>query len=131
MASADAALAARIRGARGYSGMSQPDMAKALGMSVTTLSRIENARADVDLRIAYQVAELCAVPRWFIDHGFDVAVAPEEEATLAERVEALESQMQLMIRAGLARAGAAAAQARSSEEPDATPATPATQGHSR
>lgn len=94
---ADQERAARLRAARGYSGLDQRALAAKLGISLTTLSRMENAKTRVPDEDAYRYVEACGVPRWFIEHGFSAPAVPEEP-TLAERIEALEGQVATLTR---------------------------------
>lgn len=62
--------AGRLRAARGYAGLKQPELADALGVSVETLSRMENGRTTVSESTRYSIAEICGVPDAFMDVGF-------------------------------------------------------------
>lgn len=93
-----------MRAARGFSDLSQPALAAELGVSVTTLSRMENGKTPIDLSTAYAIADLCKVPRWFMDLGFEGS-ALTEDPTLAERVEALENRMDSIYELALNRVG--------------------------
>lgn len=63
--------AARIRAAHAYAGLKQPELAKLLGLSVETVSRLENGRGNAnDERILRRVAEACGVPYAFMEHGW-------------------------------------------------------------
>jgi transcriptional regulator with XRE-family HTH domain len=70
------ARAARIRAARSFADLDQATFAQALGVSVATVKRYERGTRDVSLDICYQLADMCGVPRSFMDHGFDAVAAP-------------------------------------------------------
>lgn len=77
------AVAARLRAARGYSGLKQPDLAEALGISVTTLSRMERVGDGASLERKQDVARVTGVPLDFLLHGFAM-VEPEVDERLTE-----------------------------------------------
>ena len=92
-----AETAARIRAARGYSGLSQKDLAKKLGHSVETMSRIENGRRAASADETEAIARICAVPMLFMETGFALIEERGAEATqgdLMKRVIALEQKLQ-------------------------------------
>lgn len=72
--------AGRLRAARGYAGLKQPELADKLGVSVETLSRMENGRTTVSDKTRYTVAEICGVPGAFMDVGFDPLRRPITDA---------------------------------------------------
>ena len=55
-------LAARLRGARAESGLSQKQVEKATGIDTSRLSRIENAERPIELEDLLQLAGLYDVP---------------------------------------------------------------------
>jgi transcriptional regulator with XRE-family HTH domain len=63
-------LAARVRAARGYSGLHAKQLAKELSISVETMSRIENGRRAVPYEERTKIAQACGVPRWFLENGW-------------------------------------------------------------
>lgn len=63
-------IAARLRAARGYKGLKQPELAKMLGISVETLSRMENGATTVPDERVVQIAKACEVPLVFMQVGF-------------------------------------------------------------
>ena len=97
----------RLRAARNYRGLTQPDLAAQLDVSVSTLSRWERGEAEVPDRIFLTVGDLCDVPRWFMEHGFNPSAAQEEPA-LAEDVEALQRQMDTVLQVLAIRVAGAA-----------------------
>jgi transcriptional regulator with XRE-family HTH domain len=65
-----AAFAARIRAARAFAGLQQSEVADALDVSTATLKRMESGQRTVSLDERYRIADLCGVPRPFMDDGF-------------------------------------------------------------
>jgi transcriptional regulator with XRE-family HTH domain len=55
---------------RGYGGLEQPDLASRLGVSVTTLSRMENGRSGIGDDVLEAAARACDVPVAFAQSGF-------------------------------------------------------------
>lgn len=72
-------LAARIRAARGYAGLKQPELAAALGVSVETMSRMENGRTTIPETTLRAVGEACGVPDTFMRAGFAPLAKPMTE----------------------------------------------------
>lgn len=93
-------LAARARAARGYSGLSQLELAKAMDYSVETMSRIENGRRALNEGELHKIGQVCGVPLAFMDHGFelidDAGHAPVA-ADVLTRMNALEDQVRELI----------------------------------
>lgn len=83
-------IAGRLRAARGYAGLKQPEMAKALGISVETLSRMENGRTTVHDETKERVATICGVPGAFLQAGWPAAVVSAGDH---DRFGALEQRM--------------------------------------
>lgn len=100
MTSKTPATAAAVRAAQAWADLTDDQLAAAIGVSKRTLSRLKTG-AEVSLERQHAIAEATGVPTWFMDSGFEGAVAPDEPA-LAERVEALEAKLQTAL--GLARA---------------------------
>lgn len=83
--------AARVRAARGYAGLEQPDFAELFGISKETVSRIENGKAPISDEFLADVARKCpGVPVWFMQHGFAPPVETGEQ-DLRDRVGQLEA----------------------------------------
>jgi len=55
-------LAAKLRGARAETGLSQKDVERATGISTSQLSRVENALNSIDLEELLLIAALYDVP---------------------------------------------------------------------
>lgn len=89
--------AARLRAARGFRGIKQPELAAQVGVSVTTLGRWERGELDPGREKALEIAAACGVPEWFIDNGFAAPPLPDEPG-LDERVEALERQVAALLK---------------------------------
>ena len=105
MAPRNGETAARLRAARGYKGLTQAQLAQRLGISVETLSRMENGKGPVSDRRRDEVGELCEVPPEFMLSGFasleqpvsdiqrQVYMVREELLALGERVRPLIEEM--------------------------------------
>lgn len=81
---------ARIRAARAYAGLSQTQLADALGVDEQTIKRRESTSGNEPKkgeRIA--IAAICRVPPEFLELGWD-AITP---ADISGRVDRLETQM--------------------------------------
>lgn len=68
--------AARLRTARAFAGLTQEELVTKLadrGSTFTApqIKQYENAQRAISLDVLYAVGEACAVPRWFMEHGFD------------------------------------------------------------
>lgn len=75
MAASGHEMAARVRAARGYAGLKALDLAKALNVSVETMSRIENGRRPVAPEEREKIVTACkGVPDWFIEDGWEGGV---------------------------------------------------------
>lgn len=66
------ARGARLRAARAYAGLHHADFAKELGMSVVTVKRMERGTRDTSLDDLFRLADLCNVPRAFMEFGWTV-----------------------------------------------------------
>jgi transcriptional regulator with XRE-family HTH domain len=69
-ASLRAHAARRVRAARGWANLSQPQLAKLLQMSVASIRRIEQEQRDVSTAELIHIGEVCEVPRHFMLHGW-------------------------------------------------------------
>jgi transcriptional regulator with XRE-family HTH domain len=93
-----APLAARIRAARCYADLKQPQLAQKTGLGYETIKRIEAGRRTPSLDERQTIADACGVPRWFIEEGF----GREPAGSLDERVATLEREVSsLRAAAGL------------------------------
>jgi transcriptional regulator with XRE-family HTH domain len=63
-------LAARLRAAQAYAGVSNPALADELGVSVETLSRMKNGKTTIPESVPGRVADFCGLPRAFMEVGF-------------------------------------------------------------
>lgn len=102
--------AARFRAAFAYAGYAGPKaIGEGLGLSARHAARM--SRGSVDIRPEHwdQMRELtkACVPRWFIDSGWNGAAVPDEVG-LAEKVETLENEMDVVLRILQIRLGKAA-----------------------
>lgn len=61
----------RIRAARGYAKLSQPDLAKVLEVSDGTVKNIELGRREPKRSELLAIADACKVPIWFLERGWE------------------------------------------------------------
>jgi transcriptional regulator with XRE-family HTH domain len=103
------ARAARIRAARAFAGLDQADFAKALGVSVVTVKRMEGGKRETSLDDLHLLADLCGVPREFMAEGFASgslahATVVDELHDLREAfIRALDARMDALTEALLTR----------------------------
>lgn len=99
--------ASRVRAARGYAGVKQKDLAKALSMSTETLHRVESGRRDLTAGEREALIARCGVPEWFMEHGFrppwvaDAVIADSDEQVVA-LIEFKVQQAEERVRQGVA-----------------------------
>ena len=62
--------ARKVRAARGWANLSQPELARKLELSVATVRRIEQEHRDVTTAELIRVSEVCGVPRNFMLYGW-------------------------------------------------------------
>jgi len=79
--------AARARAARAYARLDQSEVAKVLDQSTVTVKRMEAGARDISLDELYVIADVCGVPREFMDRGFESV--PAELKRIHERFDAL------------------------------------------
>lgn len=120
--------AARFRAAFAYAGFPGPSaIGKALGVSDSTAKRLErgellsNGKTRFTRELWDQVIALTGVPPWFVEQGFSGVGLPDE-TRLAERTEALESQMRTVLNLLSTRVSSAAGSASTHVEPREDPA---------
>jgi transcriptional regulator with XRE-family HTH domain len=63
--------ARRVRAARAWAGMSQSDLATALGVALATVKRTEAAKRKVPADELIAIGEATKVPPWFILRGME------------------------------------------------------------
>lgn len=103
------ARAARIRAARAFAGLDQADFAKALGVSVVTVKRMESGKRETSLDDLHLLADLCKVPREFMAEGFasgslaHSTVVDELHDLREALIQALDSRMDALTEALLTR----------------------------
>jgi transcriptional regulator with XRE-family HTH domain len=103
------ARAARIRAARAFAGLDQADFAKALGVSVVTVKRMESGKRETSLDDLHLLADLCGVPREFMAEGFasgsaaQISVADELQEMRESLIQALDTRMDALTEALLTR----------------------------
>lgn len=77
-------IAARIRAARGWSGLEVGDLAARMGYSTRQWSRYEAGQSPLGADERRRVAEICHVPPIFMEQGFRILAQAELERRLAE-----------------------------------------------
>lgn len=88
----------------------------ALGVSDTTAKRLIRGDGSYSLDLWQAVAKLTDAPAWFIEHGWEGANVPDDVG-LAEKVETLENEMDVVLRILQVRAGRAAGDAAPGSQP--------------
>lgn len=73
--------AALVRVARAFADVDQATIAEALDVSVITVKRMERGARDVSIDELHRVADVCRVPRVFMETGFQ----PFAETNVATR----------------------------------------------
>lgn len=118
----------RIAAARIYAGLKQPELAQRMGISVSSLSRLERgdkAAAVMNDDSMRELGKLISdgIPEWFMTSGFNVPV-DLDTPTLTEEVEALRRQMDTVLDILTRRAAAPGSQVappEDREDPGASP----------
>lgn len=102
--------ARRIRAARAFAGLDQAAFAQALGVSVVTIKRMERGARDTSLDDLYLLADLCNVPREFMDVGFSTSgsgksgtMTEELHEMRAAIIDAVDARMAALTEALLTR----------------------------
>jgi transcriptional regulator with XRE-family HTH domain len=80
-------FAARLRAARAFAGLSQEELAEALGDSVSTIARRETGKSPTKPGDRISTATVCGVPPEFMEQGFGV-IAQDEILERLARIEA-------------------------------------------
>lgn len=62
--------ARKVRAARGWANLSQPELAQRLEISVASVRRIEQEHRDVTTAELVRISEICGVPRNFMLYGW-------------------------------------------------------------
>jgi transcriptional regulator with XRE-family HTH domain len=76
--------ARRVRAARGWANLTQPELAQQLDMSVASVRRIEQENRDVSVAELTHIARVCDVPESFMLHGWGEASTDTLEAIIAD-----------------------------------------------
>jgi len=82
------AYPARIRAARAYAGLSQEELAEALGVDPQTIKRRESGYQQPKKGERVAIAAICRVPPEFMEHGFG-EIRPTEIARRLAQIEAM------------------------------------------
>jgi len=91
-----AQAARKVRAARGWANLSQPELAAQLGedvMSLASLRRIEQGKRDVTAAELLHIGEVCDVPRKFMLYGWS-----ESKSTAQSQADALDGIIADMAR---------------------------------
>lgn len=75
----------RIRAARTYAGLSQKELADALGVDEQTIKRRESGRQEPKLAERIALASVCKIPPEFMEHGWGALDADEIRVLLNEQ----------------------------------------------
>jgi transcriptional regulator with XRE-family HTH domain len=76
--------ARRVRAARGWANLTQPELAKQLDMSVASVRRIEQENRDVSVAELSHIARVCNVPESFMLHGWGEASTDTLDGIIAD-----------------------------------------------
>jgi transcriptional regulator with XRE-family HTH domain len=64
-------IPARLRAARAYAELSQPELAERIQLGEVTYAKCERGQRAVPRRELLAIAEACGVPMWFLEGGWD------------------------------------------------------------
>lgn len=64
-------LPARLRAARAFADLTQPELAERIELGEVTYASSERGQRDVPRRELLAIAEVCKVPMWFLEDGWD------------------------------------------------------------
>lgn len=83
----------RLRAARAYAGLTQPELADRLGVGRMTIVRGEEGEREPKRMELREIAEICGVPLAFLEHGFAaLEVDPRLRELLAKAKGALQGR---------------------------------------
>lgn len=85
-----AVSARKVRAARGWANLSQPQLAKYLEISTASVRRIEQEHRDVSTAELIRISEICDVPRTFMLYGWPAEGKPD---TRTDAIETLIADM--------------------------------------
>ncbi|HET7588577.1 MAG TPA: helix-turn-helix domain-containing protein [Solirubrobacterales bacterium] len=66
-----AKLPARLRAARAYAGLTQPQLASRIELGQVTYALSEKGQRTAPRRELLAIAEACEVPMWFLEDGWE------------------------------------------------------------
>ena len=87
--------ARRVRAARGWANLTQPELATQLDMSVASVRRIEQENRDVSVAELGHIAKVCDVPEGFMLHGWGEATADTLDGIIADMSRRIERHEKL------------------------------------
>lgn len=76
--------ARRLRAAQAWKGLSDEELASALGVSKRTVGRMRSGEARLDAERKARIAEVTGVPEWFMQSGFDRGGDGDLEGRIAQ-----------------------------------------------
>lgn len=80
-------LPARLRAARAFAGLTQPELASQIELGQVTYALSEKGQRETPRRELLAIAEVCKVPMWFLEHGWKgwmQTISPEELRQIAD-----------------------------------------------
>ena len=87
--------ARRVRAARGWANLTQPELAATLEMSVASVRRIEQENRDVSVAELSRIAQVCQVPESFMLHGWGEATMDTLDGIIADMSKRIERHERL------------------------------------
>lgn len=64
-------LPARLRAARAFAGLTQPELAEKIELGQVTYALSEKGQRETPRRELLAIAEACEVPMWFLEGGWE------------------------------------------------------------
>lgn len=80
-------LPSRLRAARAFAGLTQPELADKIELGQVTYALSEKGQRETPRRELLAIAEACEVPMWFLEHGWKgwmKGISPEELRQIAD-----------------------------------------------
>jgi transcriptional regulator with XRE-family HTH domain len=89
MAPSPDSVAARIRAAAAYADLHQHELADAIGYGRQQVARYMKGTQEPKAPTLWAIADVCHVPRWFMEHGWEHHPATPDETDRLARLEEL------------------------------------------